>query len=160
TRFRVPAFIATLAWFLTARGLAYKLCGAHPISDLPAAFLWLGQGRLGPLRLPTLISLALAGAMHLLLTRSVFGRHVCAIGGNEEAAELPGVPVVPSKIVVYATSGLFAALCGILLAARLGAGDPKVGAQPPLELGAITAVVLGGASLQGGKGSIAGTLFG
>jgi ribose/xylose/arabinose/galactoside ABC-type transport system permease subunit len=160
TRLGVPPFIATLAWFMTARGLAYKLCAARPIGDLPAAFVWLGQGRIGPVRFPVIVALALAGLMHVVLTRSVFGRRVVAIGGNAEAARLSGINVRRMQLAVYVLNGLLAAWCGILLAARLQAGDPKVGTQPPLELGAITAAVLGGASLAGGKGSIAGTVFG
>jgi ribose/xylose/arabinose/galactoside ABC-type transport system permease subunit len=160
TRLGVPPFIATLAWFMTARGLAYKLCAARPIGDLPAAFVWLGQGRLGPVRFPVLMALGLAVLMHVVLTRSVFGRRVVAVGGNAEAARLSGIHVRRIQLAVYVLNGLLAGLCGILLAARLQAGDPKVGTQPPLELGAITAAVLGGASLSGGKGSIAGTVFG
>jgi ribose/xylose/arabinose/galactoside ABC-type transport system permease subunit len=160
TRLKVPPFIATLAWFMTARGLAYKLCAARPVANLPAAFVWLGQGRIGPARFPVLVSLALALAMHVVLTRTVFGRRVVAVGGNAEAARLSGIPVRRIQLYVYALNGLLAGLCGILYAARLQAGDPKVGTQPPLELGAITAAVLGGASLSGGKGSVAGTIFG
>lgn len=172
TRFRVPPFIATLAWFLIARGLAFKLCGARPVGNLPASFTWLGQGQVGPtlfhtvdgraqqLWFPVLVAFLLAGAAHLLLQRTVFGRHVVSVGGNEEAARLSGIRVARKKVAVYVVSGLLAAVCGILLAARLQAGDPKVGSQPPLELGAITAVVLGGAALTGGKGSIGGTVFG
>jgi ribose/xylose/arabinose/galactoside ABC-type transport system permease subunit len=160
TRLGVPPFIATLAWFMTARGLAYKLCAARPIGDLPASFVWLGQGRLGAVRFPVLVALGLAVLMHVVLTRTVFGRHVVAVGSNVEAARLSGIQVRRVQLYVYALNGLMAGLCGILLAARLQAGDPKVGTQPPLELGAITAAVLGGASLSGGKGSIAGTVFG
>jgi ribose/xylose/arabinose/galactoside ABC-type transport system permease subunit len=160
TRLAVPPFIATLAWFMTARGLAYKLCAARPIGDLPPAFVWLGQGRLGPVRFPVLVAVALAALMHVVLTRTVFGRRVVATGGNAEAARLSGISVRRVQLYVYALNGLLAGLCGILLAARLQAGDPKVGTQPPLELGAITAAVLGGASLSGGKGSIGGTIFG
>jgi ribose/xylose/arabinose/galactoside ABC-type transport system permease subunit len=160
TRLGVPPFIATLAWFMTARGLAYKLCAARPVGNLPAAFVWLGQGRLGAVRFPVLVALALALLMHVVLTRTVFGRRVVAVGGNAEAARLSGIAVRRVQLYVYVLNGLLAGLCGILLAARLQAGDPKVGTQPPLELGAITAAVLGGASLSGGKGSIAGTVFG
>jgi ribose/xylose/arabinose/galactoside ABC-type transport system permease subunit len=160
TRLGVPPFIATLAWFMTARGLAYKLCAARPVGDLPAAFVWLGQGRLGPVRFPVLVALGLAALLHVVLTRTVFGRRVVAVGGNAEAARLSGIHVQRVQLSVYVLNGLLAAVCGALLAARLQAGDPKVGTQPPLELGAITAAVLGGASLAGGKGSIAGTVFG
>jgi len=160
TRFKVPPFIATLAWLMVARGLAYKFCAARPISNLPDAFVWLGSGRIGPLRFPVVVAFVIAVVIHFVLTRTVFGRHVFAVGGNEEAARLSGIRVARSKLIVYALNGLLAGLCGILLTARLHAGDPKVGSQPPLELGAITAVVLGGASLTGGKGSITGTVFG
>ena len=160
TRLGVPPFIATLAWFMTARGLAYKLCAARPIGELPPAFVALGQGRLGPVRLPVIVALGLAALLHVVLTRTVFGRRVVAVGGNPEAARLSGIAVRRVQLGVYLLNGLFAALCGVLLAARLQAGDPKVGTQPPLELGAITAAVLGGASLAGGRGSIAGTVFG
>jgi putative xylitol transport system permease protein len=160
TRLGVPPFIATLAWFMTARGLAYKLCAARPIGELPAAFVALGQGRLGPVHVPVLIALGLALVMHVVLARTVFGRRVVAVGGNAEAARLSGIGVRRVQLTVYVLNGLLAGLSGVLLAARLQAGDPKVGVQPPYELGAITAAVLGGASLAGGKGSIAGTVFG
>jgi ribose/xylose/arabinose/galactoside ABC-type transport system permease subunit len=143
-----------------ARGLAYRLCAARPIGALPASFVWLGQGEVGPLRFPVLLSLVLAALMHVVLTRTVFGRRVVAVGGNAEAARLSGIAVRRVQLYVYMLNGALAALCGILMAGRLQAGDPKIGVQPPYELGAITATVLGGASLTGGKGSIAGTVFG
>lgn len=171
TQFRIPPFITTLAWFMTARGLAYKFCKANPIGNLPEPFTWLGQGQIGPtlfkvdgrpqsLWFPILVAAVITVTIHVVLTRTRFGRYVFAVGGNEEAARLSGIRVRWNKLAVYTLNGLLAGLCGVLLAARLQAGDPKVGQQPPLELGAITAVVLGGASLSGGKGSIAGTLFG
>lgn len=178
TKFRIPPFITTLAWFMTARGLALKFCKANPISNLPEAYTWLGQGQVGPtlftvyqnandkegrpqsLWFPILVAAVITATIHLVLTRTRFGRHVFAVGGNEEAARLSGIRVRRNKMAVYTLNGLLAGICGILLAARLQSGDPKVGQSPPLELGAITAVVLGGASLSGGKGSIVGTLFG
>lgn len=158
TRFNMPPFVVTLAMMTIARGLAFIYTGGFPISELPQSFIFIGTGYLGPFPLPVIIMLICALLMHYILTRTTFGRYVFAIGGNEEAARLSGIDVNRVKLIVYTLSGFLAALAGIILAARLGSGDPKTGNM--YELNAIAAVVLGGTSLSGGKGNIGGTFLG
>lgn len=158
TRFNIPPFVATLAMMTIARGLAFVYTGGTPIFELPNSFLTLGVGYLGPIPLPVIFMLVVALAMHYLLTRTTFGRYVFAIGGNEEAARLSGINIRKVKLIVYTLSGVLSAFAGIILAARLGSGDPKTGQM--YELNAIAAVVLGGTSLAGGRGSIGGTFLG
>lgn len=161
TRLGAAPFIATLAWLAIARGGALKFTQARPISGLPEEFTRLGGGATGEiLRVPLSVwimgLLFLAG--HLLLTRTRFGRQVYAVGGNEEAARLSGVAVRRIKMAVYTLSAMLASLAGVLLAARVNSGDPTLGVG--FELNAIAAVVLGGTSLSGGRGSMIGTLLG
>ncbi len=158
TRFNIPPFVATLAMMTIARGLAFIYTGGFPIANLPDSFVYIGTGYIGPFPLPVIIMLLLALLMHYILTRTTLGRYVFAIGGNEEAARLSGINISRVKLIVYTLSGFLAALAGIILAARLGSGDPKTGQM--YELNAIAAVVLGGTSLAGGRGNIMGTFLG
>jgi ribose transport system permease protein len=153
TALRIPAFVVTLATMLILRGVAYKLTDARTISGLPASFGALSS------------SLASAGLMFaifvgawVLLKWTPFGRHVYAVGGNADAAWLSGVAVTRVRFSVYALSGLTAGIAGVLVASRLNAGYPRAGEF--YELDAIAAVVVGGTSLFGGRGSIWGTLAG
>ena len=153
TKLRVPPFIVTLAMMLIVRGAAYKHTDAHTISGLPSSFAALSQGALS-----AAIMAAVFALTWLLLMRTPFGRHVYATGGNPEAAWLAGIRVHRVLLAVYALSGLCAGLAGVLVASRLNAGYPKAGEF--YELDAVTAVVVGGTSLFGGRGSIWGTLAG
>jgi ribose transport system permease protein len=153
TRAKIPPFIATLAMMLLARGAAYKYTNARTISGLPEAFGELSKG-LSPL----VAMIAVFGTTWLVLMRTAFGRHVFATGGNPAAAWLSGIRIERVLLKVYAISGLCAGLSGVLVASRLNAGYPKAGEF--YELDAITAVVVGGTSLFGGRGSIWGTLAG
>lgn len=155
---RVAPFIATLATMTAVRGLAYLYTDGVSIGNLPQGFTWWGNGKIGPIPVPVLVAATVVVAMALLLGRTVFGRRLYAVGGNEEATRLSGVRVGRVKIAVYTLTGALAALGGVLLAARLGAGDPKAGQL--FELTAIAAVVVGGTSLAGGRGGIWGTLLG
>jgi putative xylitol transport system permease protein len=155
---RVAPFIATLATMTAVRGAAYIYTDGVSIGGLPPSFTAWGDGRIGPLPVPVLVAAAVVAATALLLRRTVFGRRVQAVGANEEAARLAGVRVGRIKIGVYVLMGALAALGGLLLAARLGAGDPKAGQL--YELTAIAAVVVGGTSLAGGRGGIGGTVLG
>jgi len=153
-RLRVPPFIATLAMFSVARGFAYIYVGGGQVGNLPEGFTSVvGEGPLMPV---LAISAVIAG--HVLLTRTRFGRSVYAVGGNEQAAHLSGIDVGRVKLWVYVICGFLAGIAGFLLAGRIGAGDPKSGMS--YELNAIAAVVLGGTSLMGGVGTVAGTLLG
>jgi ribose transport system permease protein len=163
-RFSIPPFIVTLAAMLIARGLAFILCDGQPVYELCDELRWLGSGfvfesvlgRLLPVSV--LIMLCAYVATAVLLSRTVFGRGVVAVGSNEEAARLAGIAVRRTKLMVYLITGAFAGLAGVLQDAKLMAGDPKVGEM--WELNVIAAVVVGGTSLFGGRGSISGTLVG
>jgi ribose transport system permease protein len=153
TRAGIPPFVTSLATMLIVRGAAYKYTDARTISGLPPAFAALSQG-LGP----TLVMALVFASAWLLLMRTPFGRHVYATGGNREAAWLAGIRVDGVLLRVYALCGTCAGLAGVLVASRLNAGYPKAGEF--YELDAVTAVVVGGTSLFGGRGSIWGTLAG
>jgi len=155
---RVPPFVVTLGTMLTARGLARWLSGGRSIPELPASFLWLGGGKTLGIPHPILLMVGLYLAAHWLMSRTVFGRYVYALGGNPEAARLAGVPNTMVLTIVYTACGLLAGLGGVVLASQLGAGDPKFGNMYELEV--IAAVVVGGTSLAGGQGKIFGTLIG
>jgi ribose transport system permease protein len=160
TKGRVAPFIATLGMMTLLRGVALVLSQGSPISGFSSKFFAaLGSGyftRVIPL--PVVWMLALFAILWFLLDRTVFGRHVYATGGNPEAASLSGVNVDRVQILVYTLSGLTAAVAGVILTSRLDSAQPTAGAG--CELDAITAVVLGGTSLAGGRGWIFGTLLG
>jgi len=159
TRVGVPPFIATLALMSSLRGLGYILAGGQPIGPLPEAYTFLGRhwiaGRV-PVGVVVMLGVFAAGAVLLNTTR--FGRHVRAIGGNEEAARLSAVNVAWTKLAVYCMCGMLAVLGGLIVSSKLGSGDPKAGFGD--ELNVIAAVVVGGTSLSGGRGTIGGTFVG
>lgn len=155
---RLPAIIVTLAMMEIPRGIALLYTGGYPLSNLPSEFGPLGRGEILGVHVPTLVMLAVVVAGHFFLTRIVAGRAFYALGGNEEAARLAGLPVNRYKLLAYTLSGFTAALAGVVLASRLMSGQPNAGIG--FELDAIAAVVLGGTSIAGGRGSIVGTLIG
>ncbi|HDP35940.1 MAG TPA: ABC transporter permease [Candidatus Hydrogenedentes bacterium] len=170
-RFRVQAFIATLAMMVFARGVAKYISGGRKISqgvqtadgfeylDFPAFFDLLNARILGNnIAVVTLVFLGCAVISWLLLSRLRPGRYMYAIGGNEEAARLSGVPVAAIKTLAYAMSGLFSAVAGICQTAQETQGDPEAGAS--YELTAIAIVVIGGTNLMGGRGGVSLTLVG
>lgn len=152
----LPAFIATLAMLSIARGLALVVSEGAPLM-MPGTVVLLGED-LGPLPVPVLILVVAGLVAAFVLARTVVGRSMYAVGGNREAARLSGLPVQRITVVVYALSGLFAGLAGLLLAGRLASAQPQ--AAFGYELDAIAAVVIGGASLAGGLGKVSGTLIG
>ena len=157
---KVAPFIATLGLMTLLRGVALVLSKGSPISGFSSYFFALqGGGYVAHLiPIPVMWMLAMFVLFWFVLTRTVFGRHVYATGGNEEAAKLSGVKTDGVQIVVYTISGAMAALAGVILTSRLDSAQPTAGAG--YELDAITAVVLGGTSLSGGRGWIFGTLVG
>ena len=157
-RFNIRPFIATLAMMLVARGLANVYVQGGRFGNLPDAFTSIGRGRIGPIPQTAIVACLIALIGHIVLKRTAFGRWVYAMGGNEEAARLSGIPIARTKLIVYTVCGLLAAVGGVLSASTLGAGDPTTGYYA--ELDAIAAVVLGGASLSGGMGSVGGTVLG
>ncbi|MGB7754942.1 MAG: ABC transporter permease [Salinisphaera sp.] len=165
TRLRVTPFIQTLGMLYIARGAAQLVSDGATYGDLSGraslgntGFLILGNGDFLGLPYAIWIMIALALAATWITRRTVFGTQVFALGGNEHAAELSGVRVARVKIATYAISGFCAALAGLIIAARLGAANPAIGTT--YELNAIAVVVLGGASLFGGVGTIGGTIIG
>jgi ribose/xylose/arabinose/galactoside ABC-type transport system permease subunit len=155
---RIPAFIVTLAGLTILRGLALIITGGSPIIRFEGGFRFLGQGVLWGLPVPVLIMGAVMLAMHIVLTRTAFGAHVYAVGGNEEASRLSGINVAITKLRVYTIGGLLTGLAGIILMGRLSSAQPNTGEG--FELDAIAAVIIGGTSLMGGRGTIWGTLVG
>src|ERR1700730_2684941 len=160
TRFKLPPFIATLGMLGIARGVVLVITDAKTVqgNGLPEAFQSIANGTV--LGVPNLLIIAVAVpvAVWFMLTRTVFGRYVYAVGSNPESARLAGVPVATVTVAVYAISGLLAGLGGVLLTSRLGAGIPTAGTG--FELNAIAACVIGGASLFGAKGSALGAAAG
>lgn len=154
----VPAFVSTLAMLTIARGLAFIVSGGRSIGNLPATFGALGRSVILGIPAPVLVMAAVMLVGAFVLRRTVFGRHIYAIGGNTEAAWLAGVNTKRVIWWVYVLNGALAGIGGLTLASRLGAGVPNSGEQ--YELDVIAAVVVGGASLFGGRGTIAGTLWG
>ncbi|MFF3358946.1 substrate-binding domain-containing protein [Streptomyces sp. NPDC002917] len=154
---KLPSFIATLAMLSIGRGLSLVISQGSPI-PFPDSVSVLGDTLGGWLPVPVLVMVAMGLVTAVILGRTYIGRSMYAIGGNEEAARLSGLRVKRQKLVIYALSGLFAAVAGIVLASRLVSAQPQ--AAQGYELDAIAAVVIGGASLAGGVGKASGTLIG
>ncbi|MET9782452.1 substrate-binding domain-containing protein [Nocardiopsis alba] len=154
---KLPPFIATLAMLSIGRGLSLVISEGSPIA-LPDPVARLGDSLGGWFPVPVLIMLLMGLVTAVILRRTFTGRAMYAIGGNEEAARLSGIRVERQKLGIYALSGLFAAVAGVILAARLASAQPQ--AAQGYELDAIAAVVIGGASLAGGVGTALGTLIG
>ncbi|MBE2998904.1 substrate-binding domain-containing protein [Nocardiopsis sp. HNM0947] len=154
---KLPPFIATLAMLSIGRGLSLVISEGSPIA-LPDSVARLGDSLGGWLPVPVLIMVVMGLITAVILRRTFAGRAMYAIGGNEEAARLSGIRVKRHKLGVYALSGLFAAVAGVILASRLASAQPQ--AAQGYELDAIAAVVIGGASLAGGVGTASGTLIG
>ncbi len=168
TRLRLPPFIATLGMMTLARGLVFIVShGTNIASGIPPGYLFTGRtlaafrtpnGATANLTLAVLVMALVFLAGHVLLSRTRAGRRLYAIGGNETATRLSGVNVNRAKLCVYIVGGLLAALGGLIETATVGAAVPDAGGD--LELNAIAAVVIGGTSLSGGRGSLAGTFAG
>jgi len=157
--FRVPPFIGTLGMMLVASGLAYTLAGGESIYQVPASFIWLGRGTiLWKIPNSVVLMVLLYAVAHIVMSKTILGRYIYAIGGNAEAARLSGVPVRRILLLVYTLSGALAGLGGVITASQLKSGSPTYGLM--YELYVIAAVVVGGTSLQGGRGKVLGTLIG
>jgi ribose transport system permease protein len=155
---RLPPFIATLGMMSVARGAALMLAEGRPISGFTEGFRALATGRVLIVPAPVILTAVVYLIANFVLARTVFGRATYAIGGNEEAARLSGVPVSFHKTAVYGVAGLTSAVAAILLTARLNSAQPTAGTM--YELDAIAATVIGGASLLGGEGTLVGALIG
>jgi len=154
----VQPFVMTLGMLAFARGLAFVYTDGTPIPAIDPGFLVIGNGSILGVPNPVIIFLALLGIAYFVLSHTTFGRSVYAVGSNEEAARLSGIPVNRVKTFVYVISGMTAGVAGLLYASQLGTGTPVAGEA--FELDAIGAVVVGGTSLFGGQGTIIGTFLG
>ncbi len=156
--FRVPPIVATLATLSIARGIALTYTDGTPLSGIAEDYDFLGRGMLGAVPVSVIAMLILYAVVYFLLRNTAAGRYVVGIGSNREAARLAGINVKAHLLGIYAFAGLLAGFAGAILASRLGSGQPTSGEG--LELMAITAVVLGGTSISGGRGTLIGTLLG
>jgi len=155
--FRVNSFIATLGMLSVARGLTQVISGGLPIMVDPSV-MFIGQGSFFDIPVQVLIFIGLGIACQLILTRSVVGQRIVAVGDNDEAARLSGVPINATRIAVFVVSGALAAIAGIVYTSQVSVAEAQAGTG--LELDVIAAVVIGGASLSGGRGSILGAMLG
>ncbi len=158
-RFGIPPFVVTLGMLGVARGLVFVLTRGTSVSELPPAFLGLADWNLfGAIPTAIVVTVALIALVGWLLRRTLFGRYVFAIGGNEQACIRAGINVARAKTIVYLISGGLAAITGLLVLIRFSTASPLAGMGR--ELDSIAAAVIGGASLSGGKGNIFGTVVG
>lgn len=157
---KLQPFIVTLGMMIFARGVVYIYSDGSPIiaQHVPGAVQFLGSGYVGVVPLPVLVFLISAVAGHLVLQRTIFGREIYAVGANTEAARLAGIRTRMNQIYVYAVSGLFAGVSGLVVTGRLGVGDPNSGNL--YELDAIAACLIGGTTFDGGVGTVRGTVIG
>jgi len=158
TRFKVPPFVATLAMLTIARGLTKLYTGGEAITGLGDAFVSIGSGRWLGIPNQAWIAAGIVIVTTLLLRKTRFGRYVYAVGGNEEAARFSGLNVKRIKVMVYTAAGALSAIGGLIVTSRLNSATPIAGEG--FELDSIAAVVIGGTSLSGGRGSVLGTVLG
>lgn len=158
TRFRLPPFVATLGMLSIARGLTMRWTGGFPIAGLGEGFGRLGTGIFLGIPIPIWIMAALTVVFVVITRRTPFGRHLYAVGGNERAARLTGLGVSRIKVAAYTFAGGLAGVAGLIVTARVDSAQPNAGLG--YELDSIAAVVIGGTSLSGGRGSVAGTVLG
>lgn len=158
TRFKLPPFVATLGMFSIARGLTMLWTGGFPVTGLGEGFAYFGTGIFLGVPMPVWVTAILVAAFVVLTKKTKFGRHLYAVGGNERAARLTGLRVRNIKIWVYTLGGGLAGIAALLHTARLDSAQPNAGLG--YELDSIAAVVIGGTSLSGGRGSVMGTVLG
>lgn len=154
----VSAIVITLGMMTVVRGLAYIISGGLPVYDIPESIVFLGQGYVMGIPVPVIVMLVIVIIMGLILKYSYFGRYVYAIGGNVEAAKLAGVSVNKITISLYGISAFLASIAGIVLTGRISSGAPASGTGTEMDV--VTAVVIGGVSVNGGKGSMLGAFLG
>jgi len=159
SRLKVPALVITLGTYAFYRGMAYVMLGDQAARGYPASFTYIGQGTLPgtPVPFSMVLFLIMALIFGLVLHKTAFGRYLYAIDHNQEAVVYSGIPVARVKVIIFMVSGLMSALAGLVLAARYGSTRPDIGTG--LELAVITAAVLGGVDINGGKGSMIGAVL-
>lgn len=163
-KFKIPPFIATLGMMTIARGIAFLITNGRPVDNLTPSFQQLGQGTIMNfsknffIPIPVLVFLGVILVSHFLLSSTRFGKFTYALGGNEQAAYICGVNVDKHKIMVYGYAGLLSGIAAVVLTSRVSSGQPTAGVM--YELDAIASAVIGGTSLQGGIGTVGGTVVG
>lgn len=157
-KMKLQLFMATVGTTTIFQGLAFVLTQSKTISNLPAAFKWIGQGYVGLFPIPVIIAFVLFLIVSFILNKTYIGRYVFAIGGNVEAARLAGINVFGMKIFIAGIAGFMTGIGAIILSARLGSVTANMGTG--LEFTIITAVLLGGVSVRGGEGKISGVVAG
>lgn len=158
TKLKMPSFMATMATYLIVSGLALYMVNSQPISNLPQEFLFIGNGDIGGIPFSIILAIIVLVVMWLVLNRSVFGRHVYAVGTNPKTAAISGIPVKKVVFSLFVFSGTLAAIGGLISTARLGAAMPALNQDRLMDF--VTAVILGGTSIFGGKGKLLGTIVG
>ena len=154
----MPAFITTMGTMTILRGLGYIYTQGYPIYDLPQGFRAIGQGNIGIIPISAIILVAVAILAYIILSKTVFGRHIYAVGGNIDAARMAGIRVKRVQLYVYVISGFISGIAAVVQGARVGSGLPTIGQG--FEMDAIASVVIGGAAMAGGSGTVLGTLLG
>lgn len=155
---KLPGFIATLASMVVLRGLAYIITGGNSVVWDNQTFTAIGTGYVGIIPIPVIIMVVVIIFGMILTKKMRFGRYIYAVGGNEETSKWSGLPVTKIKILVFTVMGILTSISGLIITARLGSGQPSAGLN--FEMDAITATVVGGTSMSGGKGTIFGTVVG
>lgn len=155
---KLPGFIASLASMTILRGLAYIVTGGNSVVWGNDTFTKIGTGYVGIIPVPVIIMLVIIILGILLTTKLRFGRYIYAVGGNSEASRWSGIPVERVKITVYMIMGVLTSIAGLIITARLGSGQPSAGLN--FEMDCITAAVVGGTSMSGGRGKVIGTIVG
>ncbi|MEP3275718.1 MAG: ribose ABC transporter [Stappiaceae bacterium] len=158
SRLNVPPFIGTLGMFGVARGVAFLFAGGSTVPVNNDFLFFIGNGSVFGIPVPIIITVVVVGVLHYILSQTRFGQYTYAIGGNRNAASRAGIPVKNHTLKLYLISALCAGIAAIIYTARFSAGAPQAG--EPLLLDSIAAVVIGGASLFGGSGTIIGTVIG
>ena len=155
---KLPPFIATMGTMQIARGVCYIITQGYPVNNLPAEYTVLGQGYLLGIPVPIWVMAFIAIVFAVFFNTTTTGRRIFALGGNEEATRISGINTRRLKVLVYTLGAALAGLAGIITASKLGVGQPTAGIG--FEMDAIAAVVIGGASLSGGEGTVTGTIIG
>lgn len=158
SNFKIPPFIATLGMMTIARGIAFVYTDAYPISGFSGSFTYIGQGKALGIPVPIIITIIAVLIGIFILKNTIIGNHIFGLGNNEESARLAGISIKKTQLFIYTFCGVMTAISAIIVTSRLDSGQPNIGTS--YELDAIAAVVLGGTSLSGGKGSIIGTVLG
>lgn len=158
TVFKLPPFIVTMAMQQVLRGATYLITGMLPVTDLPAGFVWFGQGYIGGVPVPVYIMLIMVAAVWVIVNRTKFGRYLLAIGGNADAAYVSGINVNRVRLGVFVANSMCAVVASVVLTARSASAQPSAGLT--MEMDAIAASVIGGTSMNGGSVNVVGAFFG